>query len=157
MNTLVVQRDKTVIDERTGAKLPARPNGHHSWSYETQQWIDRRPLSELKIEKLAQLQAALEGEDQQPLTTPAGTFKADRDAQSHLRESIMFLRENPGQGNAVKVSAADGKVQTLNANQMAKAYQLLLGRNQAAREKLVTLKAAVEAATNKDQLGAISW
>lgn len=137
--------------------LPARPTQHHQFDYATKQWLDPRTLDDFKAEKLAQAKAARDAQEFGLFTYNGMVFDGDLDAQRRLSVLVSASKTSAASGYsfAKDFTLADNTVVQLTAEdfigiEMAKLWQV-----DVAFQEYRVKRAAIEAATTLEELGAI--
>lgn len=144
--------------EQQAAKALPRP--HCRWDNGLMQWVDVRPLAELRAERWEQVKASRAAVVDAPIDTPFGRF----DACPASREALAVANANsrrrklwrPGTP-PVEWTTADNLVVPLDGSQLAELLRLIGQRAQVAHARARALRSRIEAAQSADELEAVTW
>lgn len=136
---------------------PAPPdNAWHTWVWRVDEsrWGREPTLLALRASKWAEIKAARDAANDQPLVTDHGTF--DHDAAS--RAAILEMATGASvTGADVVATLADDTTVTLTPRQIAVVLALSHTRVQTHRATATALRAVIDAAGSPAAVAAISW
>ncbi len=152
--------DSTVyIADGIQVTLPERPGQHWEFNWETKQWEDPRTLDDLKAAQWTQIKAARETAINAPLETPYGTVDSGPDDRGNITDAVMLLQtmESLGTPITIEFTMFDNTPITLTTAQMVHIGLLLGQKVQAAYVRSQACRAAINAATTKEEVEAVVW
>jgi len=140
-------------------KIPDRPNAVSTFDRISQQWVDQRILADVRITQWTAIKAARDAALQQALITPYGTFDCNAQAQANIINALLLLQNLAALGTpgSVNFTLADNTTIPLNVAQMVQVGLLLGAQTEAAYDKGVAKRAAINAASTVAAVEAITW
>lgn len=139
--------------------IPPQPSEHHTFNWTTKQWEDPRTLQDFKETQWATIKQAREAAINAPLVTPYGTFDSDPKSRQNITDAILLLKslEDLGSPGTIDFTLADDTARTLNTSEMVMVGLLLGQKIQAAHAQARALRGALDLATTKEEVEAITW
>lgn len=140
------------------AILP-QPSEHHVFNWSTKHWEDPRTLQDFKDAKWDSIKKSREASINAPLVTPYGTFDSDPKSRQNITDAILLLKslEDLGSPGTIDFTLADDTARTLNTGEMVMVGLLLGQKIQAAHAQARALRGALDLATTKEEVEAITW
>lgn len=94
-----------------------------------------------------------------PLVTPYGTFDSDPKSRQNITDAILMLKslEDLGSPTTIDFTLADDTARTLTTAEMVMVGLLLGQKIQAAHAQARALRGALDLATTKEEVEAITW
>ena len=122
-------------------------------------WVDPRPLSELKALRWTAIKGDRETQINTPLVTPFGSFDADPASRSNISDAVLLMNNlvAAGQSPTITYTLHDNAEVVLTAAQMVTVGLLLGQKVQTAFGTARTLRASIDAATTAVEVAAVSW
>jgi len=153
-STLFLQ-DGKIIEVHRGVQ----PATYFVFNYTTKQWEDPRTLDDLKAAQWAKIKAAREAAINAPLETPYGTVDSGPDDRGNITDAVMLLQtmESLGTPITIEFTMFDNTPITLTTAQMVHIGLLLGQKVQAAYVRSQACRAAINAATTKEEVEAVVW
>jgi hypothetical protein len=137
--------------EQRAAKSQQQP--HSRWDNSLMQWIDVRPVSELRTERWARIKAARTAALDAPIDTPWGRFDANAPSRAALAEAAAA--QDPD--DTIAWTRADNTVAALPRSALAELLRLIDRRTQQAHAMARVLRSRIEAASDVIDLEVITW
>ena len=131
----------------------ARPQPHSLWDNSLMQWVDVRPLTELRAARWAQVKADRAAAIDAPIDTPWGQFDANAPSRAAIAEALAL--DDPT--GTITWTLADNTDCLLFRSTLAEVLRLIDERTQDARRVARTLRSRIDAAASIDDLEAITW
>lgn len=143
----------------TWVEQPTQPSEHHVFNWVTKQWEDPRTVQDFKDAKWVSIKEAREAAINAPLITPYGTFDSDPKSRQNITDAILLLKslEDLGSPGTIDFTLADDTARTLNTAEMVMVGLLLGQKIQAAHAQARALRGALDLATTKEEVEAITW
>ena len=146
----------------TSDQLTARlspPSPLHKWINKKGGWEDPRTVQDFKDAKWGSIKESREAAINAPLLTPYGTFDSDPKSRQNITDAILMLKslEDLGSPTTIDFTLADDTARTLTTAEMVMVGLLLGQKIQAAHAQARALRGALDLATTKEEVEAITW
>lgn len=140
-------------------QIPPKTYDWQIFDYSLKQWIDPRTLADVQAAQWELMKIARNAAIESPLATPYGTFDCNAAAQANIVSAILLLQNRAALGNpgTVNYTLADNTTISLDVTQMVQVGLLMGAQIEAAFNKGVAKRAAINAATNFGDVQAITW
>lgn len=153
--------NNTVYEYTEDQKLKkiAKPGFFYTWSNQSMEWIDNRPLEFVVDEKWSNLKMQRDEKLYEPLLTDYGVFDADARSQKNITDAIALMQTAEAQqpGQTIMFTLADNSVTTLTTQQMVNVGLALGQRTQQIYNTSRQLRAQLDAAQTVQEVEAITW
>ncbi|WP_215408435.1 DUF4376 domain-containing protein [Janthinobacterium sp. JC611] len=156
METIIVNRDGTYTNERTGEMLPPQPSEHHEYDAAADMWIDARTLDSVKARTWARIKAARSVAEAADFTCGGVLYQADKDrivGAAHM----ALIAQAAGQPYSIDWTLSDNTYLTLDAAGMIAVGAALGAHVATAFAIALHLRGRIAAAASFDALEAIVW
>ena len=151
--------DDHYINNGAVESKPARPSQSHTWSYDTQEWIDPRTLGDIKAAQWTAIKAQRDAVEFGGYTWDGSGFDSDSQSQSRIMGAAQLatLAAMAEQPFSIDWTLTDNTVRTLAGADMIAAGQALGVHVGAAHATARALRAAIESATTQAEVEAVQW
>lgn len=139
--------------------LPFKSSESFIFNWKTKQWEDPRTVQDFKDAKWISIKESREATINAPLVTPYGTFDSDPKSRQNITDAILMLKslEDLGSPTTIDFTLADDTARTLTTSEMVMVGLLLGQKIQAAHAQARALRGALDLATTKEEVEAITW
>lgn len=147
------------IHNKIPIRIPDQVSNHHIFNWQTKQWEDPRTVQDFKDAKWISIKEAREAIINAPLVTPYGIFDSDPKSRQNITDAILMLKslEDLGSPTTIDFTLADDTARTLTTAEMVMVGLLLGQKIQAAHAQARALRGALDLATTKEEVEAITW
>lgn len=147
------------IDSGRHYSQPTKPTPHHTFNWQTKQWLDPRTLQDLKDAKWAVIKQARDAAEFSTFTYNDMVFDGDLDAQRRLASYISVSKSAiaAGQPFSADFTLADNSLVTLSAQDFVGIELAKVQAVAAAFSHGAMLRNQIELATVVAELTSIAW
>lgn len=131
------------------------PRNADAWDWTLRQWVDLRPLQDLKDDKWLEIKQARSAAEYGGFVWDGSAFDSDAVSQSRIQGAVQLANMEPG--FSVDWTLADNSVRTLSAADML-AVGAALGEHVAAQfSRARAMRSQIAQATSAEELNNIVW
>lgn len=141
------------VDDGALVEKPEQPSPEHTFDYATKQWV--YDLTGHRNEKWSEIKAFRDTEEFSTFVWNNHTFDCDEVSQRRIQGAVQLAALDIS--TVMDWTLTDNTVQTFNATELQQIGQALAAHVNACHVKGREKRAAIDAATTKAELDAITW